>query len=376
MRRQKPGCGRRRQRAGGGTVARTSATHSSSGSSPAISLPSAPVTGAPTPARSSARASSGTDSSASTAWPTPRGSPPRARRGEQLAGAAVAALRGQRRGHQVAGAGQADHRLRPRAQPLGIAPDLGEDVPGGRAGGVQPLRLGGARGERRGVLGRARELDADGVVGLLAHDAGAGEHLGERARELLIARGGHQRGAGVHHLLRVRRATEAGDPLGAEARAQHRRRRQSLGGTRPLATDTTAARLPRPAGAERGDHLAQAARGHRQEHVVGARHAGGGRLDAQLRGQLDPRQVDAVLALARRAARPARRCASAASCAVRRGPAAPPAPCRRNPPRSPWRGRPGRGPRARPRGARAGARGGRRGSARRGLGLGHLGDRA
>src|SRR5450759_2126856 len=67
-RRQNPGSGRR-QRAGGGTVARTSATHSFSGSSPEMSLPSARVTGASTPARSRVRASSGTHSSASTAWP-------------------------------------------------------------------------------------------------------------------------------------------------------------------------------------------------------------------------------------------------------------------------------------------------------------------
>ena len=64
-----------------------------------------------------------------------------------------------------------------------------------------------------------------------------------------------------------------------------------------MATDTTAARLSRPASLERRDHLAQPARGHGQEHVVGARHPGGGRLDPQLRRQLDAGQVHAVLAL-------------------------------------------------------------------------------
>jgi hypothetical protein len=49
MRRQKPGLTGARRRAGGGTVARTTATHSSSGSSPEISRESAPVTGAATP---------------------------------------------------------------------------------------------------------------------------------------------------------------------------------------------------------------------------------------------------------------------------------------------------------------------------------------
>ena len=102
-----------RHSAAGGTVARTSATQSSSGSSPEIRRPSAPVTGAPTPARSSARASNGTDSSASTAWPmragisaagTPAASSSPARRLRLVAR--------QGRGHQVARAGQADHRLR------------------------------------------------------------------------------------------------------------------------------------------------------------------------------------------------------------------------------------------------------------------------
>ena len=53
----------------GGTVVRTSATQSSSGSSPEMSRASPVVTGASTPARSSARASSGTRSSDSTACP-------------------------------------------------------------------------------------------------------------------------------------------------------------------------------------------------------------------------------------------------------------------------------------------------------------------
>ena len=55
--------------AGGGTVVRTFATHSSSGSSPEIRPCSAVVTGASTCARRSAVASSGTMSSDSTAWP-------------------------------------------------------------------------------------------------------------------------------------------------------------------------------------------------------------------------------------------------------------------------------------------------------------------
>ena len=120
--------------------------------------------------------------------------------------------------------------------------------PAAAPGGVQPLRLGGARGQRRGVLGGARQLDPERVVGLLADDAGAREHLGQRLRELLLARGRHERGARAHHLPRVRRSTQAGDALGAErSRSAPWSAAVPRGGTRPLATDTTAVRLPRPA---------------------------------------------------------------------------------------------------------------------------------
>jgi hypothetical protein len=186
----------------------------------------------------------------------------------------------------------------PAAELLGEAPDLGEDVPGGGAGRVHALRLGGAGGERGRVLGGARELHADGVVGELANDAGAGEDPGERACELLGGAGGHERGALVDHLLRVRGAADARDALGAEARGQDARRRQAGRGHEALGDrhDRGApadARRPQPV-----DHLRQAARGHSQEHVVGAREHGRRGLDAQARGQLDAGKVPAVLAVA------------------------------------------------------------------------------
>ena len=89
----------------------------------------------------------------------------------------VACLGGPAHAREMVRAGKPDHRLRSRPQPLGVPPDLGEDVPGGRTRGVQSLRLGCPRGEGRGVLGGARELDPEGVVGLLADDARAGEDL-------------------------------------------------------------------------------------------------------------------------------------------------------------------------------------------------------
>ena len=185
----------------------------------------------------------------------------------------------QRRGHQVAGARQPDHRLRTRAQALRVAPDLREDVSGGRPGGVQPLGLGGARGERGSVLGRARELHADRVVGLLAHDAGADEQLRERARELLVARR-------PRRAPRPRAPSPARAPgpprqatrCGAEALRSGRRRRRALGRDEPLATDTTAVR--RQARSRRAPRSPRPApRGHGEEHVVRARDTRRGGLD-------------------------------------------------------------------------------------------------
>ncbi len=69
--------------------------------------------------------------------------------------------------------------------------------------------------ERGGVLGRARELDADRVVRLLAHDARAREHSARaRARAPRSLAGSDQRRAGAHHLLRVGGAADARHPSG------------------------------------------------------------------------------------------------------------------------------------------------------------------
>ena len=120
----------RPNRAGGGCLARTSSIQSSSGSVPSISRESAEVTGASSPARSIACASSRTVSSASTAWPRRSGiSAAGTPCGQQLAGAAVARGRRQRRGHQVAGAAAAHEgarlcrrRARPAPAPRGRCP--------------------------------------------------------------------------------------------------------------------------------------------------------------------------------------------------------------------------------------------------------------
>ncbi len=126
----------------------------------------------------------------------------------------------------------------------------------------------------------------------------------------------------------------AGPPMQATRSAPKRSLSTTVGGrpcggTSPLATDTTAVRLPRPASGERGDHLAERARGDREEDVVGARDARRRRASMRSCGrQLDAGQVARVLVPALDLARPARRCASAASCAGRRARAARRAPCR------------------------------------------------
>jgi hypothetical protein len=137
-------------------------------------------------------------------------------------------------GHEVAGAGEADHRLGLGAVAAGVAPDLGEDVAGGGARGVEALALGRARGERGGVLGGTGELDADGVGRRLAHDARAQEDLGDRGGERLVGRRGDQAGALVDHLARVRGAADDGDASLAELVAQQDARRAAVRGHEPL----------------------------------------------------------------------------------------------------------------------------------------------
>ena len=218
-------------------------------------------------------------------------------RREQLARAAVARLRREHRRDEVAGPGEAEQRLGPRALGVGVAPDLGEDVPGRGAGGVQALRLGRAGREARRVLRGARQLDADRVVGLLAHDPRADEDARQRPREVLVRRGRDESRALGDHLARVRRPADARDAALAEALAQEDRgrepvrRRQALGER----DDRAATREPRLR--EPGDRLADAGRRDAEEDVVRAPEAGLDVLDAQLLGQLDARQVGAVLAI-------------------------------------------------------------------------------
>ena len=248
--------------------------------------------------------------------------------GEQLARLAVAALRRQRGPDEVAGAGEPDHRLGARALLLGVAPDLEEDVPGGGAGGVEALGLRRARGQRGGVLGRARELDADRVARALADDAGAGEDVGDRPGEPLVGGRGDERGALGDHLTRVRGPADARDARGAEARGQQHRRGDPVRRHEALGERDHRRAAVEPALGEVGDDLAEPARGDAEEDEVGAAEPGARRLDAQLARQRRRRAGSRGSRGRPRAARTARACASGAWCGSRRARAAPRPPCR------------------------------------------------
>ena len=107
---------------------------------------------------------------------------------KELAGAAVAAARGEDRRRQVANARQAGERLDARPARDSVGDALVPDARGGDAGGVQAVRLGGGGREGRGVLRHSRHLDPDHVVGSLAHETGAVEDLAELNAEVGVGR--------------------------------------------------------------------------------------------------------------------------------------------------------------------------------------------
>ena len=147
---------------------------------------------------------------------------------------------------------------------------------------LRPWPGGRARGQRGGVLGHAAELDADGIVGLLADHAGAHEDVGDRARELDVGGGGDEPGALGDHLARVRRPAEAGDAVDAEGLVEQRRGRQPVGRDEALGHRDHRRARRQPGGLEVADHLREPARGDAEEDVVGAREPGRHRLHAQL----------------------------------------------------------------------------------------------
>ena len=306
-------------------VVRTTATHSSSGSSPEIRRAERAVSRAREAGGVSAFASSGTVLSASTAWPTraaisPAARPRRAARPRAGYGC------GRERGRdQIARPREPDHRLRAGALRLGPPPDLGEDVPGGGAGDVQPLADGRAGRERRRVLGDARASSTPTGSVDSSHTTPARMNTPATAvasDELSRQRPARRRAPSPRRVP-VRRRSRCEPPRsGPEHRAG---RRAPSGGTSPFASEIT----PRSGEAWSSRlSITRAARspgrrGTRSRRAPGPRR----RLDPELARQLDALQVvDVLPVFARRSA--CSRCASAASSGVRRGRAAPRPPFR------------------------------------------------
>ena len=204
-------CGRSRRGAAGRPTppgAISPSTSSARAARPAESMPAAPTVSA----------ISGTESSASEAWPSrcgiwDAGTPV----AEQLARLAVAAAGGEHGRGQVADPGEAGEGVELGAagerEVDALAPDLG----GRDAGGVQAVGRGRGGGERGGVLGGAGDLDADPVAGALADEAGAVEDLAELGAQVGVVGAEHERGGAGGRLAGVRGAAEAGDRAGADA---------------------------------------------------------------------------------------------------------------------------------------------------------------
>ena len=305
---------------------------------------SAEVTGASSPARSIARASSRTVSSASTAWPRRSGiSAAGTPCGQQLAGAAVARRRAPGRwprgrrcrpGRRTCAPGRpsssarasTSRKMSAAAMPAAFRP----------CAWVAPTATAAA------FFATPGQLDADRIVGHLAHHAGALEHLGHPVGERLRVRGADQPRPGLDHLARVRGAADARDPLGTEGALERHRGRRAVRRHEPLGQrDHAGACRSRPGASISSsaspipfEGTARNTRSARSELVV----ARAERPHLQPLRQRHAGQVVRVLARVAPAARPARRCGTAAWCARRRARAAAPRRCRRSRRRPPWRG--------------------------------------
>ena len=193
------------------------------------------MTGDSTPARPSALANRGTDSSDSTACPTraeisalgtPWASSSPARRLRDW-GASAVATRSPVPARPIIDSGwaprpsakrQTSPKMCPAAAPAAFRPWLS----------VAPAASAAA------FLAAPASSTPDRVAGLLADHAGAREEGGERLGQRLVLGGGDERGALGDHLLGVGGAAEHGDAVAAVALAQQRRGRDPVRRDEPL----------------------------------------------------------------------------------------------------------------------------------------------
>ena len=259
---------------------------------------SASVTGASIPARPSARASRGTDSSASTAWPicwgmsaagTPSASSSPARR-LRLWGARAVATRSPVPASPISDSGRApcisakrqtSAKMCPAAAPAAFSP-WASVAPAARAAAF---------------LAAPASSTPTGSFDT-SHTTPASVNIArQRFRQPLVGRGGHEPRSLGHHLVCVRGAADAGDALGAELLAQQDGGRGAVGrhetlGQRHHRRARAETRLGQP-----GDDLVEPARGDAEEHIVGAGQPRGDRLDPQLSRKRDLGQVLGVRSL-------------------------------------------------------------------------------
>ena len=268
-------------------------THSSSGSSPEIRPQRGDDRGLDAGALERP-ASSGTRSSASTAWPMrsgisaagrPRASSSPARRLRHCGASAVPTRSPVRRGRSSTPAARPGARrsARPRGR-RARRPRRGVEA----WDSVRP------RPARRRSWPRRRARRRSGRRAL-GDDAGALE----TSAIVSVSRASSLAATSPAPSVTISRAC-AGPPTQATRRrralGEQHGRRDPAGGTSPLASEIDRRAGAQPARRQPGDHLFQAARGDAEEHEVRA--AGRrDRLDAQLAWQLDAGQVLAVLAL-------------------------------------------------------------------------------
>ena len=264
---------------------RTSATQSSSGSSPRISRDSPRVTGASTPARVSAWASSGTPSIASTAWPmrsgisaagTPSASSSPARRLRDCGASAVATR------SPVPASPMSDSGRAPRPSPK--RQTSAKMWPAAAPAALRPWRSVAPAASAAAFLAAPASSTPTGSLDASQTTPAFWKNDASAQRERLVGRRGDQAGALVDHLARVRGPADAADALGAELGGSRSVGGVPSGGTRPLASETIAARLGRPGGGQAGDDRVQAARRDGEQDVVRARQARADRLDPQVAG--------------------------------------------------------------------------------------------
>ena len=160
-------------------------------------------------------------------------------------------------------------------------------------------------------------------------EAGGGQRVGELAREALVERGEHDRGAVLEHLGGVGGAAEHGDRAGRGALGGERRRQRAERRHQALGDDQHAGAARDPL-AVRGEHRGQRLGGDGQhDEIVALEVELGGAQDADRLRQLDAGQVAGVLARVAEAPRPARGCGSRGRPRSRREPGRRPGWCPR-----------------------------------------------